>query len=96
MSNDRILSLSEAAEIVPLSEKQLRRVAVRGGGPFRKIENRWMVYESELHGWVRSHKPRERDATSADPMPGPVRRAERRSFRELVEKEMEKRGDLND
>ena len=62
------MSIEAAAEILPLSARQLYRVAYRGGGPFRKIEGRWMAYESELHAWVRSHKPRERDPISRDPM----------------------------
>lgn len=81
---ERVLTIEEAAGIVPLSVRQLRRVAVRGGGPFRKVESRWMVYESELHDWVRSHKPRERDSISRDPMPGPVRPRSRGSFRDKV------------
>ena len=51
----QILTLAEAVEIVPLSEKTLRRVAQRGEGPFLKLAGRWMVYEDDLHRWVRSH-----------------------------------------
>lgn len=51
-----LLSLADAAEVVPLSEKTLYRVAQSGSGPFRKVERRWMVYEDELHEWVRSHR----------------------------------------
>lgn len=68
---ERILTVEESAGVVPLSARQLYRVARRGGGPFRKVEGRWMAYEDELHAWVRSHAPRERSASSADPMPGP-------------------------
>lgn len=51
----RLLTIAQAAEVVPLSSKQLYRVAARPGGPFRKVEGRLMVYEDDLHRWVRSH-----------------------------------------
>lgn len=55
-AQDRVLTLAEAAAVVPLSAKTLYRVAQRGEGPFRKVEGRWLVYETELHDWVRSHR----------------------------------------
>lgn len=64
----RLLSLARAAEIVPLSKTTLYRVAERGSGPFYKVEGRWMVYEVELHAWVRSHV-----TPNGDPMPRPRR-----------------------
>ena len=74
MSDDRILTLAEAAEVVPLSLKTLRREAPKEGSPFYKVANRWMVYRSELHAWVRSHKPRQRrSGADLDPMPMPRR-----------------------
>lgn len=51
----RLLTIGQAAEVVPLSSKQLYRVAARRGGPFRKVEGRLMAYEDDLHRWVRSH-----------------------------------------
>lgn len=51
----RLLSLADAAEIVPLSQKTLYRVAQSGRGPFRKVEGRWMVYADDLQEWVCSH-----------------------------------------
>lgn len=51
----RVLSLADAAEVVPLSQKTLYRVAQSGQGPFRKVEGRWLVYANDLHEWVRSH-----------------------------------------
>ena len=51
----RLLSLADATEVVPLSQKTLYRVAQSGQGPFRKVERRWMVYADDLHEWVRSH-----------------------------------------
>lgn len=85
--SDQILNLAQAAKIVPLSAKTLRREAVertrRGEGPFIQIRGRWMVYESELHDWVRSHKPRQRASGPAlDPMPPPRRRGS--TFREKI------------
>lgn len=72
--SDRLLQLNDAAEIVPLSLKTLRREAPKEGSPFYKVANRWMVYESELHAWVRSHKPRQRrSGDELDPMPPPRR-----------------------
>ena len=50
-----LLSLADAAEIVPLSQKALYRIAQSDTGPFRKVGNRWMVYADDLHEWVRSH-----------------------------------------
>jgi excisionase family DNA binding protein len=80
---ERILSIEEAAEILKLSARQLYRVAREGRGPFRKIEGRWRCYESELHDWFRSHKPRERaTAATVDAMPLPRRRGS--SFRDKV------------
>jgi excisionase family DNA binding protein len=81
---ERILSIEEAAAIVKLSERQLYRVAREGGGPFRKLQNRWRCYESELHAWFRSHEPRERDSASRDPMPHPSRARRGGSFRAQV------------
>jgi len=51
----RLLTITQAAEVVPLSAKQLYRVSARPDGPFRKIEGRLMAYEDDLHRWVRSH-----------------------------------------
>lgn len=79
--SDRILTIADAAKVVPLSEKTLGRVARRGDGPFLKIENRWMVYEAELHEWVKGHK-RRRSGDELDPAPRPRRRGG--SLRERV------------
>lgn len=80
--SDLLLTLDQAAEIVPLSKTTLYRVATEGGGPFQKIRGRWLVYESELHEWVRSHRaPAARG--NADPMPRRARR-QRGKFRETV------------
>lgn len=66
-ADSRLLTIAEAAGVVPLSVKQLYRVAEREDGPFRKVENRWMAYEDELHRWIKAHpigsKP---DAPAAD------------------------------
>jgi Helix-turn-helix domain len=76
----RLLTLAEAAELVPLSEKTLRRVATRdareGGpsSPFRKVERRWMVYEDELHDWIREHPASRKSAAEPSRRPRPRRR----------------------
>ena len=65
--NERILTLAQAAEIVPLSTSTLYRVAEAGGpdSPFRKRGGRWLTTESDLVQWVRTgHRPQ-----AADPMP---------------------------
>jgi excisionase family DNA binding protein len=68
---DQILTLAQAAEIVPLSKSTLYRVAEQGGpdSPFRKRGGRWLTTESDLLEWVRTgHKP-----MRVDPMSRPVR-----------------------
>jgi hypothetical protein len=55
VAEPRLLTIAQAAEIVPLSVKQLYRVSARSDGPFRKIEGRLMAYEDDLHRWVRSY-----------------------------------------
>lgn len=62
-AESRLLTIAEAAEVVPLSAKQLYRVAARPDGPFRKVEGRLMAYEAELHRWIREHP------TGAEPSP---------------------------
>lgn len=79
-SSEPLLTIAQAAELVPLSEKTLRRVATREPregeppSPFRKVEGRWMVYADDLHDWIRAH-PASRDV-SAEPSrrPRPRRR----------------------
>lgn len=83
--SDRALGLADAAKLVPLSEKTLRRVARRGDGPFYKVENRWVTYEAELHAWVRAHKPiQRRSGADLDPMPMPRRLGGGGSLRDEV------------
>jgi hypothetical protein len=69
-----LLSLAEAAVVVPLSEKTLRRAAQDEGPPFLKVKNRWMIFEDELHKWVRE---RAAEAAAEDD-PEPRRRRARR------------------
>jgi hypothetical protein len=64
----KILTLADAAEIVPLSRRTLYRVATRGDGPFRKREGRWLTTEADLIEWVRSGEKGGIDA-QPDPMP---------------------------
>lgn len=61
----RLLTIAEAAEVVPLSVKQLYRVADRADSPFRKVERRWMVYAAELHRWIGEHPTGSKPAAPA-------------------------------
>ena len=64
----KVLTIAEAAEVLPLSEKTLYRLALRGESPFRKLGGRWMAVEDDLIEWVRSGSIRTRLA-DGDPMP---------------------------
>lgn len=74
----RLLTVTEAAQVVPLSTKQLYRVAEREDGPFRKVEGRLMAYEDALHRWIKSHptgsKAAESPAAEGDSLADRVRR----------------------
>lgn len=63
----RILSIAEAAQIVPLSEATLYRLAAKGEAPFTKRAGKWMAFESDLYEWVRAGDR----GSSKDPMPRP-------------------------
>ena len=67
MESLRILSIAEAAEIVPLSEATLYRLAAKGEAPFTKRAGKWMVIEADLYEWVRAGDR----GQSLDPMPRP-------------------------
>lgn len=64
-AESQLLTIAAAAEIVPLSVKQLYRVAERADSPFRKVEGRWMVYAADLHRWIRSHAAESKPAAPA-------------------------------
>lgn len=76
-AESRLLTVPEAAEVVPLSVKQLYRVAKRADSPFRKVEGRLMAYEDALHRWIKAHptgsKPAESPA-AGDTLADRVRR----------------------
>lgn len=64
----RVLSISDAARLSPLSEKSLYRLAQTDpDSPFRKRCGRWMAVETDFLSWVRGGQ-RAR-ANDADPMP---------------------------
>jgi hypothetical protein len=72
-----LLTVSQAAEIVPLSTKQLYRVAASADSPFRKVEGRLMTYETDLHRWIKRHPtgaPAESPAAAGDTLADRVRR----------------------
>lgn len=66
----RVLSIKEAAEILPLSKWTLYRLAERGEAPFRKRAGKWMATEDDLIEWVRTGER----GTTAKPMPDPMPR----------------------
>lgn len=65
--SDHILTLAQAAEIVPLSRSTLYRVAEAGAedSPFWKRGGRWLTIESDLFNWVRQG---DRGTTSQPPI----------------------------
>lgn len=72
--SERILTIDQAAEIVPLSLSSLYREAPKEDSPFRKRAGRWLTTESDLVAWVRSGvKPTRQPAEF--PMPRPRRAA---------------------
>lgn len=64
-AESELLTVAQAAAVVPLSAKQLYRVAKIAGGPFRKVEGRWMAYADDLHRWIREHPTGERSKAQA-------------------------------
>jgi hypothetical protein len=74
----KVLTLADAAEVVPLSKKTLYRVAARGDGPFRKREGKWLTTEEDLIEWVRTG-----DRGRPDPQPDPMPRTRVRSGKML-------------
>lgn len=78
----KVLTISEAAKALPLSEKTLYRLALSGEAPFRKRGGRWMATEEDLLEWIRTGERGGR-ARTADPMP-PSRGPKRPSIMELV------------
>jgi hypothetical protein len=80
----RILSIEQAAEILPLSVSSLYREAPKPDSPFWKRAGRWMTTEPKLLEWVESGEKPQRDPISRDPM-GPTRPGRRgSSFRDKV------------
>lgn len=64
----KVLTISEAAEVLPLSKWTLYRLAERGEAPFRKRAGKWMATEDDLLEWVRTGER----GTTAKPMPDPM------------------------
>lgn len=63
----KVLSISEAAKALPLSEATLYRLSIRGESPFRKRGGKWMATEEDVLEWIRTGevgKP-----AAGDPMP---------------------------
>lgn len=88
MSDRPVITLQEAAEIVPFSRSTLYRVAQEGGdtSPFRRIRGRWVTTREDLMAWVRSAPKGEK--FSSDPM-GP---AQPRRSSDLRARMLQRRG----
>lgn len=68
-----ILTIEQAAEVVPLSTKSLYRVAKTDpASPFRKRAGRWMVVREDLIAWVRDGE-RGKPCSPVTPMPRSAR-----------------------
>lgn len=84
---EQILSISQAANVVPHSETQLYRIARAGGNdsPFRKVGGRWCTTLTDLVAWVGAGQRGNGVSCSSDPMPTPARpRARGNSMRAMV------------
>jgi predicted DNA-binding transcriptional regulator AlpA len=81
--SDRILTLTQAEEIVPLSRSTLYRVAEEGAddSPFRKRGGRWLTTQSDLFRWVR-----EGERGAGEPLHGRRRRSGSRGRSSFAEK----------
>lgn len=81
---ERVLTIEEAADFLPVSKSSLYRAASAPDSPFRKRAGRWMTTESDLIEWVRTgEKPKARQPGES-PMPRPRKRGDDR-FEALVE-----------
>lgn len=72
---EMVLSIEQAAEVVPVSVSSLYRIARKGGdaSPFTKRAGRWGATRSDLIAWWRSGERGSVPRGSSDPM-SPVRR----------------------
>lgn len=83
---EQILSLADAAKVVPHSETALYRIARAGGedNPFRKVAGRWCTTLSDLVAWVRAGDRGPGARSSSDPIPPVRKRREDNSIRSMV------------
>jgi excisionase family DNA binding protein len=65
----KVLSIAEAAKVLPLSRATLYQLAQSGEAPFRKRAGKWMATEADLIEWVRTGERGNRAAPMGDPMP---------------------------
>lgn len=63
----KVLSISDAAKVLPLSENTLYKLAIRGESPFRKRGGKWMATEEDLLEWIRTGENGR--PAAGDPMP---------------------------
>ena len=52
--DDELLSLAQAAEITRYEVSALRRLAIAGRLPARKVGNHWTITRSQLAKWMQS------------------------------------------
>jgi excisionase family DNA binding protein len=67
----KVLTITEAAEVLPFSKWTLYRLAENGEAPFRKRAGKWIAIEDDLIEWVRTGERGER-RSAPDPMPPTV------------------------
>jgi excisionase family DNA binding protein len=62
----KVLTIAEAANLLPLSKWTLYRLAEAGEAPFRKRAGKWMAMEDDLIEWIRAgEKGSSREPTTA-------------------------------
>ena len=66
----KVLTITEAAEILPLSKWTLYKLAESGETPFRKLGGKWMATEDDLIAWVRNGDTRPRKNTTGAKVSG--------------------------
>jgi excisionase family DNA binding protein len=65
----KVLTIAEAAKVLPLSKTTLYELAQAGETPFRKRGGRWMATEDDLIEWIRTGERETRAKPMPDPMP---------------------------
>ena len=77
----KVLTIADAAEVLPFSKWTLYRLAESGEAPFRKRAGKWIATEDDLLEWVRTG---ERGEKKQSPNPMPPTIAPKPSILDLV------------